>query len=68
MSTDKEEFALYCEAKMTKSENVWELKVVFTGLQQKNYLLPSPAALPQWMTTIMMKTTLKNPFASIYPL
>ena len=26
------------------------------------------AALPQWMTTIMMKTTLKNPSASICPL
>lgn len=35
MSTDKEEFALYCEAKMTKSENVWELKVVFTDYSKK---------------------------------
>ncbi len=35
MSTDKEEIALYYEAKMTKSENALGLKAVFTGAQQK---------------------------------
>lgn len=68
MSTDKEEFALYCEAKNDKVRKRLGIKGGFTGLQQKNYLLQSPAALPQWMTTIMMKTTLKNPSASICPL
>ncbi|UFZ38519.1 hypothetical protein E8R56_11455 [Escherichia coli] len=45
---------------MTKSENVWGIKGGFYWTTAKNYLLPSPAALPQWMTTIMMKTTLKT--------
>ena len=43
---------------MTKSENALGLKVVLLDYS-KNYLLPSPAVLPQWMITIMMKTTLK---------
>ncbi|EHV10444.1 exodeoxyribonuclease VIII domain protein [Escherichia coli DEC4C] len=68
MSTDKEEFALYCEAKNDKVRKRLGIKGGFYWTTAKNYLLPSPAALPQWMTTIMMKTTLKNPFASIYPL
>ncbi len=67
MSTDKEEFALYCEAKMTKSENVWELKVVFTGLQQK-----LSVAISRCITAMddndYDEDDFKNPFASIYPL
>lgn len=59
MSTDKEEFALYCEAKNDKVRKRTGIKGGFTGLQQKLSVAIS-AALPQWMTTIMMKTTLKT--------
>lgn len=45
MSTDKEEFSLYCEAKNDKVRKRLGIKGVFTGLQQKNYLLPSHGAL-----------------------
>ncbi|YAR73875.1 hypothetical protein ACISGY_15145 [Escherichia coli] len=67
MSTDKKNLRYIAKQKMTKSENVWELKVVFTGLQQKKSVA-SPAALPQWMTTIMMKTTLKTRSRPFNPL
>lgn len=35
MSTDKEEFALYCEAKNDKVRKRLELKVVFTDYSKK---------------------------------
>lgn len=63
MSTDKEEIALYYEAKMTKSENALGLKAVFTGAQQKNYRLQYHGVLSQWTMLDLTKRISKNLFA-----
>ena len=68
MSTDKENYALYCDAKNDKTRKRLGIKGGFFWTEQKNFLLRFHAALLQWTMPDLTKRILKNPSASIYPL
>ncbi len=67
MSTDKEEFALYCEAKMTKSENA-RIKGGFYWTTAKKLSVAISRCITAMDDNDYDEDDFKNPSASICPL
>ncbi|EHX13945.1 putative phage exodeoxyribonuclease VIII [Escherichia coli DEC11E] len=68
MNADKEEIALYYEAKNDKVRKRLGIKGGFYWRTAKNYRLQYHVVLLQWTMPDLTKRILKNPSASIYPL
>ncbi len=60
MSTDKQNFALHCDAKNEGARKRLGIKGGFFWTEAKNFLLRFHAALLQWTMLATMKMTLKT--------